>query len=102
MVAALGLEMRNGRFQVAVMNSSEPSARDIASFQQDLREHKAKVLIYNKQANTPLTERMLEIARQSKVPVVGVTETQPSGMNYQEWMLMQLHELQKALAASPK
>jgi zinc/manganese transport system substrate-binding protein len=102
MVAALGLEMRNGRFQLAVMNSSEPSARDIASFQQDLKEHKVKVLIYNKQASTPLTQRMLEIARQSNVPVVGVTETQPSGVNYQDWMLMQLHELQKALAASPK
>ena len=101
MVAALGLEMRNGRFQLAVMNDTEPGARDIAAFQKDLREHRVKVLIFNKQTKTNLTQRMLEIAFQSNIPVVGVTETQPADMNYQDWMLMQLDELQRALAASP-
>jgi zinc/manganese transport system substrate-binding protein len=101
MVSALGLIMRNERFQLAVMNDTEPSARDIAAFERDLNEHKVKVLLFNKQASTKLTERMLEVARRSNVRVVGVTETEPAGMNYQDWMLMQLDELQKALADSP-
>jgi len=98
MAAALGLKVRNERFQLAVMNDTEPSARDIAAFERDLRDHKVRVLIYNKQTGTKLTQRMLDIARQSKVPVVGVTETEPMGMSYQDWMLSQLGELQKALA----
>jgi zinc/manganese transport system substrate-binding protein len=98
MAAALGLKVRNERFQLAVMNDTEPSARDIAAFERDLRDHKVRVLIYNKQTGTRLTQRMLDIARQSKVPVVGVTETEPMGMAYQDWMLSQLGELQKALA----
>ncbi len=98
MASALGLKVRNERLQMAVMNDTEPSARDIAAFEQDLKEHRVRVLLYNKQTGTKLTQRMLEIARRAKIPVVGVTETQPMGMTYQDWMLMQLAELQNALA----
>jgi zinc/manganese transport system substrate-binding protein len=98
MAAALGLKVRNERLQMAVMNDTEPSARDIAAFEQDLKEHRVRVLLYNKQTSTKLTQRMLEIARRAKIPVVGVTETQPMGMSYQDWMLTQLAELQNALA----
>jgi zinc/manganese transport system substrate-binding protein len=98
MASALGLKVRNERLQMAVMNDTEPSARDIAAFEQDLKQHRVRVLLYNKQTSTKLTQRMLEIARRAKIPVVGVTETQPMGMSYQDWMLMQLAELQNALA----
>ncbi len=98
MASALGLRVRNERFQMAVMNDTEPSARDIAAFERDLREHKVRVLLYNKQTGTKLTQRMLDIARRSKIPVVGVTETEPIDMSYQDWMLTQLADLQKALA----
>ena len=37
MAAALKLKMRNERFQLAVMNDTEPSARDVAAFEQDLK-----------------------------------------------------------------
>jgi zinc/manganese transport system substrate-binding protein len=98
MAAALGLKVRNERFQMAVMNDTEPSARDIAAFEQDLKEHKVRALLYNKQTGTKLTQRMLDIARRARIPVVGVTETEPMGMSYQDWMLMQLADLQNALA----
>jgi zinc/manganese transport system substrate-binding protein len=98
MASALGLKMRNERFQMAVMNDTEPSAREIAAFERDLKEHKVKVLLYNKQASTKLTQRMVDLARRSDVAVVGVTETEPAGMSYQDWMLTQLDDLQKALA----
>jgi zinc/manganese transport system substrate-binding protein len=98
MASALGLKVRNERFQMAVMNDTEPSAREIAAFERDLKEHKVKVLLYNKQASTKLTQRMLDLARRSDVAVVGVTETEPAGISYQDWMLAQLEDLQMALA----
>jgi zinc/manganese transport system substrate-binding protein len=98
MAAALGLKVRNERFQMAVMNDTEPSARDIAAFEQDLKEHKVRALLYNKQTGTKLTQRMLDIARRANIPVVGVTETEPMGVSYQDWMLTQLADLHKALA----
>jgi zinc/manganese transport system substrate-binding protein len=102
MAAALGLSMRNERFQLAVMNDTEPSARDIAAFENDLKTQQVKALIFNKQAITNLTKRMLDTAQRARIPVVGVTETEPAGVNYQDWMLMQLNELQKALADMSK
>jgi zinc/manganese transport system substrate-binding protein len=98
MAQAIGLKMRNERFQLAVMNDTEPSASDIAAFENDLKNHKVKVMLYNSQASDPAVQRLVRIARQSNVPVVGVTETEPAGKNYQEWMLDQLNVLDRALA----
>ncbi|CAB3796836.1 Manganese ABC transporter substrate-binding lipoprotein [Paraburkholderia caffeinitolerans] len=95
---AIGLDMRNLRFQMATMNDTEASASDIAAFERDLRERRVRVLIYNSQATEALTRRMLGIAQQSKVPALSVTETQPAGVNFQQWMLGQLDALAKALA----
>lgn len=98
---AIGLDMRNLRFQLATMNDTEASASDIAAFERDLRERRVRVLIYNSQATEALTRRMLALAKQSKVPSVSVTETQPPGVTFQQWMLAQLDSLDHALAASP-
>jgi zinc/manganese transport system substrate-binding protein len=98
MAQALGLKMRNERFQLAVMNDTEPSASDIAAFENDLKNHKVKVMLYNSQASDPAVQRLVGIARQSNVPVVGVSETEPAGKTYQEWMLDQLNALDRALA----
>jgi zinc/manganese transport system substrate-binding protein len=96
---AIGLDMRNQRFQLAAMNDTEASASDIAAFERDLRERRVRALIYNSQATEALTKRMLKLAQQSDVPTVSVTETQPAGKNYQQWMLAQLDALGNALAA---
>ena len=98
MADALKLQMRNERFQLAVMNDTEPSARDLAAFERDLKTHKVRVVFYNKQAANNVVQHLLDLARASNIPVVGVTETAPPGVSYQDWMLMQLDETQRALA----
>jgi zinc/manganese transport system substrate-binding protein len=98
MAQAIGLKMRNERFQLAVMNDTEPSASDIAAFENDLKNHKVKVMLYNSQASDSAVQRLVGIARQYNVPVVGVTETKPARENYQEWILDQLNVLDRALA----
>jgi zinc/manganese transport system substrate-binding protein len=100
MADALGLKMRNGRYQIAVMNNAEPRASDVAAFQDDLKGHKVKVLLYNSQATEQSATRMRDIATESKIPVVGVSETEPPGTSYQDWMMHQLDDLDKALAGS--
>ncbi len=97
MAEALGLEMRNGRFALAVMNGTEPSAAAIAAFEHDLQTHAVKVLLYNSQTGQALAERMRSIANRVGVPVVAITETEPPGMSYQDWMLGQLDALDRAL-----
>jgi len=98
MAAALGLTMRNERFQLAMMNDTEPSARDVAAFENDIKERKVKALIYNSQVSEKLTERLLALARKSKVPVVAVTESMPANANFADWVLAELDKLDKALS----
>jgi len=98
MAEALGLTMRNQRFQLAMMNDTEPSARDLAAFERDLRERAVKVLIYNSQVSEKLTERLRDIAIKSKVPVVGVAETMPANTIFQDWVLGELDAIDKALS----
>jgi zinc/manganese transport system substrate-binding protein len=97
MAAALKLKMQDERFQLAVMNDTEPSARDFAAFESELKTHKIRVLFYNKQATDNLVSHLLALARAAKIPVVGVTETAPPGQSYQDWMLSELNATAKAL-----
>jgi zinc/manganese transport system substrate-binding protein len=98
MVDALGLTMRNQGFQLAMMNDTEPSARDVAALESDLKQHKVKALIYNSQVSEKLTERMRAIAGAAKVPVIAVTETMPANTSFQDWVLGELDAVDKALS----
>jgi zinc/manganese transport system substrate-binding protein len=98
MLDALGLVSRNQRFQLAMMNDTEPSAKDVAAFERDLRQHKAKVLLNNTQVSEPVARRLVGIAHSANVPVVGVTETLPPNKHFQDWLLGELEALDRALA----
>jgi zinc/manganese transport system substrate-binding protein len=97
MFAALGMEVRNQSFQLAVMNNTEPSASDVAALEKDLRAHAVKLLVYNSQASDPAAARMERIARASHIPIVGAAETEPSGKTYQVWIMSELEAVDKAL-----
>ena len=98
MADALGLDMKHGAVQVAVMHETEPAATDIAAMEDDLKSGRVRVFFYNSQVVDPLTEQLLAAAAAGKVPVVGITETMPEGMSYARWMLGTLDMTAKALA----
>jgi zinc/manganese transport system substrate-binding protein len=98
MADALKLKMRNDRLQLAIMNDTEPSARDVAAFEHDLKTHKVRLLFYNKQTTNKLVQHLVDIARASNIHVVGVTETCPPEMTFQEWMQNELDATEHAMA----
>ena len=55
-------------------------------------------MLYNAQASEPSVQRLVQMARDEKIPVVGISETEPAGVNYQQWMILQLDALDQALA----
>jgi zinc/manganese transport system substrate-binding protein len=98
MFAALGMQVRNMAFQMAVMNNTEPGASDVAAFENDLRAHKVSLLVYNSQTSDPIAARMAGIANAAHIPIVGATETEPPGKNYQAWMMGELDAVDRALS----
>lgn len=97
MVKNIGLNMQSEDFQINMMNDIPPTISQIKLFENNLREHKVKALIYNDQVKNPLTERMKSIAHQEGIPVVGVSETILPNMTFIAWMVMELTSLQNAL-----
>lgn len=97
MAERLGLVMQGQGFQQSMMNDIAPTITQIQAFESALRHRTVRLLIYNKQVSNPMTERMLALAKQQNIPVIGVTETLPLSMTYVQWMLEQLSEVERAL-----
>lgn len=97
LLEAIGMQVRNRRFQLSVMNNTEPGASDVATIENDLNKHRVGMLVYNSQASDPTAERIVKLARASNIPVVAVTETEPPGKNYQAWLLSELDAVDRAL-----
>lgn len=98
MAEAMGFEMLNSDFQTVVMNEGEPSPSQVAAFEKSLSDGSARILFYNSQVTDDATERLLNIARNNNVKVIGVTETEPEGKTIQTWFAGQIEEVAKALA----
>jgi zinc/manganese transport system substrate-binding protein len=85
-------------FMQAIAEGNDPAARDIAEFQNQLKNKQVKVLVYNVQTVTPITEQLKQIARDANIPIVGVSETMPVGaQTFQGWQAGQLRLLLNAL-----
>ena len=94
----IGLKVHNEKYALAVMNNAEPTPSEVAAFENDLKGHKVKVMMYNAQASEPAVGKLVQLAKDNNIPVVGVSETEPPNSTYQDWMMGQLNALDKALA----
>lgn len=98
MAEAMGLTVINNDFQIAMMNDTEPSPKDVAAFEDSLKSGAVKILFYNSQVTDDTTTRLLVLAKAGNVPVVGVTETMPAGKTVQTWFLDEIAAVHAALA----
>jgi zinc/manganese transport system substrate-binding protein len=99
LVQAAGLELGiPAGFTQAVEEGSDPSPRDTVAFDDAIKSRTVKVLLYNAQVTDTQTTQIKQLARDSGVPVVGVTETMPPGYAHlQDWQLAQARALLTAL-----
>jgi zinc/manganese transport system substrate-binding protein len=93
----LGLKMHNEKYALAIMNNAEPTPSEVAGFENDLKGKKVKAMLYNAQASEPAVGKLVQLAKDNGIPVVGVSETEPANSTYQTWMMGQLDALDKAL-----
>jgi zinc/manganese transport system substrate-binding protein len=98
LLEAAGLVVRTPPgFSRAIEEGNDPPPQDVAAMEALLRGGQVRVLLYNSQAASPITDRMQQLAAQNGIPVVPVTETLPPGRSFQQWQLDQVRALAKAL-----
>ncbi len=89
-------------FMEAVAEGNDPSAQDVATMENLMEggNSTVRVLVYNEQTVTPLTQTIKALAAANQIPTIGVTETiQPPNLTFQVWMGAELIALQDALNA---
>jgi zinc/manganese transport system substrate-binding protein len=98
LVATAGLrDLSLSSFTLPIEEGSEPSASAVSAMTALAAKHRIKVLFYNNQAVSPITQRVRAAAKSAGVPVIGVAETVPAGLTFQAWQLKQARELLAAL-----
>ena len=96
--AGLNVETPEG-FAKSIEDGDDPSPADTSTMDALMTNKSVKVLLYNAQTVSPVTERVKALAAQAGIPVIGVTETLPANATtYQSWQADQLRELENALA----
>ena len=78
-------------------SGAAPSAKSVAELKDAIGRRMASILIYNRDAATGITNDLVEIANDSGIPVVGLSDKLPSGLHYPQWMLRQLNVIHGAL-----
>lgn len=96
---ALGLKILTpNSFALAIMQGNDPSPQDAQTETDLFTQNRVKVFFYNQQAVAPITVKLLGLARSHHIAVVGVYETKPLAMTYQQWMLAELQATRLALS----
>jgi zinc/manganese transport system substrate-binding protein len=100
MAHALGLRLRTpSAFLDAVSEGGEPTARDKATVDAQIEQHRIDVFVYNRQNATPDVQTLVRAARARGIPVASVTETlTPEHSTFQAWQSRQLAAIERALA----
>ena len=97
---ALGLNLVSPpEFMQAISEATDPPAQTVAEFQRQISQRQIKVLVYNTQTSTPITENLKQLATRNGIPVVGISETvEPATASFQDWQSKQLNSLLAALS----
>ncbi|MDQ4092043.1 MAG: zinc ABC transporter substrate-binding protein [Actinomycetota bacterium] len=84
-------------FLEAVEGETDPPAAAFAATKELFTQRQVQVLIYNPQAETPITSQIRTAAEAAEIPVVTMTETLPENTDYRGWMSAQIDALSTAL-----
>ncbi len=81
------------------MNDVEPPPSAVALFDDDITQHKLRLIAYNAQASRPSVQRLVDHARQVGIPVLPVYEIMPPGLQWQSWFMQTVEQVAQVLGA---
>ncbi|QHC22884.1 metal ABC transporter solute-binding protein, Zn/Mn family [Streptomyces sp. GS7] len=100
LVEGLGLKMLTPEsFLDAMSEGADPTAKDKAAIDDQIKNKQIKIYVYNSQNSTPDVQAQVKEAKGAGIPVATVTETlTPAGASFQQWQTAQLQGIEQALA----
>ena len=87
-------------FAQSIEDGNDPSPEDTAAMDDAMQHKTVRVLLYNAQVTSPVTDKVKALAKAAGVPVVGVAETIPAQyQDFQTWQIAQAKAILMALGA---
>lgn len=93
MLEQLNYTVSNARFAKAIAEETDPAATDIVAFQNSISQKKIQFIVHNVQTHSPIVTNIIQLAKTHQIPVVEVTEMEPEGFTYVQWMTEQLQQI---------
>lgn len=85
-------------FAQSIEDGNDPSPADTAAMDSAMTQKQVRLLLYNSQATSGATQKVRNLATSERIPVVGVSETMPSGTrSFQAWQIAQARAILAAL-----
>ncbi|WP_411129990.1 metal ABC transporter solute-binding protein, Zn/Mn family [Streptomyces sp. x-19] len=96
----LGLKMLTPEtFLDAMSEGTDPTAKDKTTIDDQIKNKRIKIYVYNSQNSTPDVQAQVKEAKDAGIPVATVTETlAPANATFQQWQATQLQVIEQALA----
>ncbi|MFG2177507.1 metal ABC transporter solute-binding protein, Zn/Mn family [Streptomyces abikoensis] len=86
-------------FLAAMSEGTDPTAKDKATIDDQIKNKQIKIYVYNSQNSTPDVRAQVKEAKEAGIPVATVTETlAPANATFQQWQTAQLQGIEEALA----
>lgn len=102
LITAAGLtDATPPEFLEAVEEETDPPAAAVAATKDLFAQRQVRALVYNPQAETPVTSQIRAASEAAGIPVVTMTETLPENTDYRRWMSGQIDALSTALQGQP-
>lgn len=98
-VDSLGFKVSDAvkKLAQATEEGNDPSPQDLKTIQEQIKSKEISIIINNVQTTNKTVEGLINLAEENGVPILNVTETQPDGKTYIEWMLDQYNKLEEIL-----
>ena len=98
-VKSLGLKVSDevNKLAQATEEGNDPAPQDLKNIQQQIKNKQISLIINNVQTTNKTVEGLINLAEQNNIPILNVTETQPDGKTYLEWILDQYNKLEEIL-----
>lgn len=94
---ALGLDVVDPDFALAMMNHSDPPPQEVARLEEALRQKTVRLLVVNPAVAGPSLRRLVALAHQTGIAVVEFDEFPAPAIAWQDWMMARLDRLATAL-----
>lgn len=93
-----GLKNIHSDFSKSIEEGTDPSINTINNFKTIIINREVKLLFYNSQTISHITEDIQKLAKDNNIPIIGVSESIPENKDYQIWISHTLDEINNKLA----